>query len=544
VSMAEKLLFIFFLFLICPLGAFGQSKIGEQAPVNYGYQIGGREYNDGFVPSYLKDSGPVVYYTDTFTYHLTTDSMFIRFYPGWFVNDKRIDSACTDNMQKVVNELVDFDKNAYFSDNDALKASYDKIQTLLSLSGTLSQACLQATNTVYLMGSAALLEPAQSRILPTLIYFLARENTIEFLSSESRSHFGGLYQAVYHGPNPSVAFDSRPDYLLKGVYECAVADVSAASGPTKIKTKEKILVDNSMGPFDIGGYITHEIDHLYRDKFSSKPKGMSERAWVLYDEVMANVLTGFLQSRLSTPDAVLGIRDFYHVGTWVPFEEKDKKEILDLHPLLAQNIFYSIQGDLNLYLRGGDLSQLLAPQASVFLTVKDFIKTTGLSYCPGNPVDPHVKRIYDKVSQAYFGRPLTNQDFQEIFSGAFCGLKDPLVDLLYLYESSGRTLKKTYGNVVDGFNKGPTPIIKQLKELDQTLLNKKSPSCSEFEESLSNSQLRKSRMEAYLGRRLAPTDTVQPGAEGGKTDIPTKPGAEGGKTGVPIQPCLRFSDQF
>ena len=203
--------------------------------------------------------------------------------------------SCQPYREQIWQHIVEYNKEAFDSKTNRAEDHYLKIQDILFKQVGEDEPCFQTLADSYVSFAYGIYDPnkigrgqmgssvglisggitsVQNRQTPTFVTKLFEHKKVVYLTDASRKQLGGIWAEKDH---------QGEEYNLIGGYDCA---------------ETKIYLDISLRPFDLTATLTHELDHLYRDKaWNIDPKlmtndedGKPQINWTLYnlaDEALA-----------------------------------------------------------------------------------------------------------------------------------------------------------------------------------------------------------------------------------------------------------------
>jgi len=409
--------------------------------------------------------------------------------------------TCYPDLARLILNMQTYFQAAGQNNSKISDKFYSEIQSLLLTHYNQASPCFEDLSKMYLVLSINQLENANTdnRIYderPTttwLTFFFMSQGKIKFLTPKKREDLGCQY--LQRGKNLF--------YEIFAFYNCL---------------DSTIYVDPFMAPFNLAGSFLHELDHLMRDKLipiSSDYYNPSE--WVLLDEVLASMYTGFLQKK--------SMGDVYFQTLGHQFHNLDNDNQLFRHGKTKLLGLTLINRDGPLVKMMEELSKLSSTIGSPTTDVSVF-----LSYVILNPVQlinedyllyfspfqeatgrEAVTEIFQIVSKAYF--PGVSFEFSKFeYSSEFAMSHDlrrldPLSEWTFRYDGRNSIAKSRSGTD----NK-----LNFLENLDllKATVDSPSQSCLQIVDS--------PEMQTYIGNQFENTCQSHNGSGNGN---------EGGRTG-------------
>jgi hypothetical protein len=294
----------------------------------------------------------------------------------------KVPESCDTEVVEILKNLEDYARVAEDSKSFKAKRLFKKIQSRLKKSLQSKDGCFEIMGQAYALGSLGMTSDPNDRSVK-LGYLLWSHSRLQMLTPKTREDLGPLFTT-------KIKKGSRSVYKVYGAYDCQT---------------NRVYLDPTHPPLDMGGIFLHELSHFVRDKSEYDPlPGLKDS--VLLDEVISATLAAFMQKKLRT-----GLR-----RNRMPFK---------------------ISGDLTLYRPKGDFVSLLKGLGALsnnewssyekmmgqsFLNPQQMASSRGLG---------HVQNIYSKYFKAYFGRALDESSWQEFlsqFRAHDAEVRDPFVN--------------------------------------------------------------------------------------------------------------------
>lgn len=186
---------------------------------------------------------------------------------------------CKAKVDRVFDLVQKYDK-LYTQEHNfpQAKATFEEIKTALA-----ETDCQQAAHRGYWVAVMDMGPPGwimyEKNEFTFLTLFFANLDIFTFLTPQGREAMSSDPNSLWRRKLPN------GDYELSGLYSCKEAQV---------------YISDALLPYNVYGSLTHELDHLYRDKIGylyikTWAESQDIKSYIVTDEIMASILGAFQQ---------------------------------------------------------------------------------------------------------------------------------------------------------------------------------------------------------------------------------------------------------
>ncbi len=424
---------------------------------------------------------------------------------------------CEKAVRNVIAATVKYGELSIADHNTAAVRKAKSITKALRSLEDSKNACFSFAANAYIAASTLLLDPASNMsgtrktpyvdmALPVLSIAIVNRGLVYPIGNSERMSWGGEWKTQKSGSNY---------HEVLGAYDC---------------NQSRIYIDPYLSPVDLASVFTHELDHLFRDKYISSPHYLNNpRNYTLLDEALSVMLSVGLEYSLG--EYKMGISKaspFKQIMPYIfePFRNSYDRTLYDRE----RGVWRKFAGDMSLI-----FSEKFPWNGVGLVDSSNGDRFYEDSHNRNvNYKEPYLNHIYSKLSGAYF-------ESNTAFDSKWFDANNHNNELLILADVLNQiTVENPYADLGWTSTNRIIDLKKTLNTFDSVFsqyINKNiSPMCSSFIKGIDSGLL-----DDYSGKSLGRPgqegvrpgqDSVRPGQEGvrpGQDSV--RPGQEGVRPG-------------